>query len=343
MQHDTKVKGNDLFEELEPEKASNAKPLEARVNERVEALLKAYENSLKEPHDDDPYYHQFSKICARHLPSSYSQEELNQAAILLNKYAHLPQAPRTLGYFLSEAINRSLEKELVLNTKHFEHISNLGYNLLGKKLTIEGDVHQVAGCGMKSGELTINGHAGKVAGMDMSGGNLTVNGNVGSYLGCRMTGGKIHVHGSADKHVGKEMNRGEITVDGDSGPALGDDMKGGTIFVYGNASHYLSGWPRWGVGHFMTGGKIIVHGTIDSIADMKGGEIIALGRIQDITSTFGKNVWWPGKTEYYKESLRNLPRDAHSEKLLRNLQEQDEHYKKIVREVQEPHGKNERS
>ena len=152
-------------------------------------------------------------------------------------------------------------------------------------ITINGDAAEVRriGSGMKTGEIVINGNAGMHLGERMTGGKITVNGDAGGWAGSEMRGGLIEIHGNASDYlaspyrgsdagmkggkiivhgnVGSDsavfMNGGVIKIHGDSGPFLGFRMRNGAIHVEKKASTR--------VGASMTGGKIIVSGTVEEV------------------------------------------------------------------------------
>lgn len=153
-------------------------------------------------------------------------------------------------------------------------------------ITINGDVGHVRriGQGMKNGEILINGNAGMHLGEKMAGGKITVNGNVGQWTGSEMKKGIIEVHGNASDYLASPyrgstsgMKGGKIIVDGDVGNDSGCYLRGGLIKIKGsNIGQFLGFHMSNGtihveknassrLGAFMTGGKIVVLGTVEEM------------------------------------------------------------------------------
>jgi formylmethanofuran dehydrogenase subunit C len=152
-------------------------------------------------------------------------------------------------------------------------------------IIINGDAGEVRriGAGMKKGEILINGNAGMHLGEKMSGGKITVNGDAGGWTGGEMKGGSIEIHGNASDYLASPyrgrssgMKRGIITVDGSVGSDSAVYMHGGVIKVKGGAGQFLGFGMDDGiiyvedqtetrVGACMTGGKIIITGSIEEV------------------------------------------------------------------------------
>jgi formylmethanofuran dehydrogenase subunit C len=152
-------------------------------------------------------------------------------------------------------------------------------------ITIDGDAERVkrVGQGMKTGEITINGNVGMHTGEKMVGGKITVNGNSGGWTGSQMRGGIIEVHGDggdylASPYRGSEtgMRGGLIVVDGNIGTDCACYMHGGVIKVKGGAGRFLGYHMSNGAIYVekecayrlapcMTGGKIIIAGTVEEV------------------------------------------------------------------------------
>jgi formylmethanofuran dehydrogenase subunit C len=150
-------------------------------------------------------------------------------------------------------------------------------------ITINGDASEVrrVGLGMKTGEIVINGNIGMHLGEKMSGGTITVNGDAGQWAGAEMKGGLIEIHGNASDYLASPyrgsdagMRGGKIIVDGNVGSDSAVFMKGGVIKIRGDSGPFLGFRMRDGaihvekkaanrVGASMTGGKIIVSGSLE--------------------------------------------------------------------------------
>ena len=152
-------------------------------------------------------------------------------------------------------------------------------------ITINGDVSKVkrVGMGMEKGEIVINGNAGMHLGEKMVDGKITVNGNANGWTGSAMKGGVIEIHGDASDYLASPyrgtnvgMLGGEIVVDGNVGSDCACYMKGGIIKIKGGAGPFLGYHMYKGtiyvqkecktrVGTSMTGGKIVVAGSLEEV------------------------------------------------------------------------------
>jgi formylmethanofuran dehydrogenase subunit C len=153
-------------------------------------------------------------------------------------------------------------------------------------ITINGDVSEIRriGMGMKSGEIVINGNVGMHLGEKMAGGKITVNGNSGQWTGSSMKNGLIEVHGNADDYLASPyrgssdgMHGGKIIVDGNVGSDSGCYLHGGLIKIKGNNTGQFLGFHMYDgtihvgknagtrLGANMTGGKIVVSGSIEEV------------------------------------------------------------------------------
>lgn len=153
-------------------------------------------------------------------------------------------------------------------------------------ITINGDVGEVRriGLGMKNGEIVINGNVGMHLGEKMAGGKITVNGDAGQWAGSSMKKGLIEIHGNAGDYLASPyrgstegMKGGKIIVDGNVGTDSGCYLHGGLIKIRSsNIGQFLGFHMSDGtihieknagtrVGTNMTGGKIIVSGTIEEV------------------------------------------------------------------------------
>jgi len=156
-------------------------------------------------------------------------------------------------------------------------------------ITINGDVSKVKriGQGMKTGEIVINGDVGMHTGEKMLGGKITINGNAGSWTGSEMKGGTIEIHGDAGDYVASPyrgsstgMKGGLITVDGQVGSDVGCYLHGGVMKIMGGAGRFL--------GYHMSDGTILVEKQSDTRAGacMTGGKIVIAGTIEEVMPTF---------------------------------------------------------
>jgi formylmethanofuran dehydrogenase subunit C len=157
-------------------------------------------------------------------------------------------------------------------------------------ITINGDAGKVKRIGscMKTGEIVVNGDCGMHTGEKMLGGKITVNGNVGGWSGNEMKAGTIEVHGDAGDYLASPyrgssstgMKGGLITVDGKVGSDVGCYLRGGVLKIAGGAGRFL--------GYHMSDGAILVDKETDTRAGacMTGGKIVITGTIQEVMPTF---------------------------------------------------------
>jgi formylmethanofuran dehydrogenase subunit C len=156
-------------------------------------------------------------------------------------------------------------------------------------ITVNGDVSKVKriGQGMKTGEIVINGDAGMHTGEKMAGGKITINGDAGGWTGSEMKGGTIEIHGDAGDYVASPyrgssngMKGGLIAVDGQVGSDVGCYLHGGVLKIMGGAGRFL--------GYHMSDGTILVDKQSDTRAGacMTGGKIVITGTIEEVMPTF---------------------------------------------------------
>ncbi|HUJ84180.1 MAG TPA: formylmethanofuran dehydrogenase subunit C [Candidatus Acidoferrales bacterium] len=156
-------------------------------------------------------------------------------------------------------------------------------------ITINGDAGKVKRIGqaMKTGEIVVNGDCGMHTGEKMSGGKITVNGNIGGWSGDDMKGGLIEVHGDAGDYLASPyrgtatgMKGGLIVVDGKVGSDVGCYLHGGVLKIKGGAGRFL--------GYHMSDGAILVDKECDTRAGalMTGGKIVITGTIQEVMPGF---------------------------------------------------------
>jgi formylmethanofuran dehydrogenase subunit C len=156
-------------------------------------------------------------------------------------------------------------------------------------ITINGDVSKVKRIGqaMKTGEIVINGDCGMHTGEKMAGGKITINGNIGGWSGNDMKGGLIEVHGDAGDYLASPyrgtatgMKGGLIIVVGKVGSDVGCYLHGGVLKIAGGAGRFL--------GYHMSDGAILVDKDVDTRAGacMTGGKIVIIGTIPEVMPTF---------------------------------------------------------
>ena len=121
----------------------------------------------------------------------------------------------------------------------------------------------------------------------MVGGKITVKGNIGGWSGNEMKGGLIEVHGDAGDYLASPyrgsstgMKGGVITIDGKVGSDVGCYLHGGILKIQGGAGRFL--------GYHMSEGTILVDKESDTRAGacMTGGKIVITGTIPEVMPTF---------------------------------------------------------
>lgn len=123
-----------------------------------------------------------------------------------------------------------------------DRLDQVGQDMSGGEITVEGDVGIQAGRMMAGGRLTIRGNALHWAGSGMKGGTIEIAGNAGDRIGgplagetAGMRGGVVIVRGSAGERAGDKLRRGVIIVERDAGPFAASRMIAGTVIVCGKA------------------------------------------------------------------------------------------------------------
>ena len=152
---------------------------------------------------------------------------------------------------------------IILNGESSQ-VRRVGIGMKNGEIEIYGNVGMHVGEKMEGGKITVRGNAAGWAGSDMKGGLIEVLGNAADYLASPYRGssggmskGKIIVHGNAGSDVAVFMKGGLIKIHGSTGPFLGFRMRGGTIHVEKNVGRRVAAC--------MTGGKIVVSGTLEDI------------------------------------------------------------------------------
>ncbi len=123
-----------------------------------------------------------------------------------------------------------------------DRLDQIGQQMTGGEIAVEGDIGSRAGRLMTGGRLTVHGSVGPWAASGMKGGTFEIFGDAGDRLGgpfagegAGMRGGIVHVRGSAGERAGDRMRRGTIVVEGDAGVYAGSRMIAGTLVVVGRS------------------------------------------------------------------------------------------------------------
>ena len=174
-------------------------------------------------------------------------------------------------------------------------------------ITLNGDLSKVkrVGQAMKTGEIVINGNIGMHTGEKMAGGKITINGNAGCWTGSEMKKGLIEIHGDGGDYLASPyrgndlgMKGGLITVDGNVGTDVGCHLKGGIIKIKGSAGRFIGYHMTEGAiyiekdcdvrtGACMSGGKIVVGGTLEILPSFTIDSIKPKVKIDDTTNVAG--------------------------------------------------------
>jgi formylmethanofuran dehydrogenase subunit C len=132
----------------------------------------------------------------------------------------------------------------------------IGWQMMGGRVEVHGNVGHYAGGCMSGGELHVHGDAGDLAACEMADGWLTIDGRVGDFAASTlpgsmdgMRGGTLIVKGHAGARFGDRMRRGSALVFGDAGEFLASRMVAGTIALGGHAGAHA--------GHGMRRGSVV--------------------------------------------------------------------------------------
>ncbi len=127
----------------------------------------------------------------------------------------------------------------------YRKLDNIGKDLDGGTITVEGSAGAYLGMGMKSGTIKVTNNANIFAACEMEGGFIQINGNSGDFLGAAlpgnkqgMKGGMVLVKGDVGERAGDHMRRGMLLIEGDAGDYCGSRMVAGTIAVMGRVGRY---------------------------------------------------------------------------------------------------------
>lgn len=117
-------------------------------------------------------------------------------------------------------------------------LDQIGQELAGGEIVVEGDVGNQAGRLMQGGGLIINGNAGHWTASGMRGGRIEVAGSAADRLGgplagetVGMRGGVVVVRGNVGERAADRLRRGTIIVEGRAGAHAGSRMIAGTLVL----------------------------------------------------------------------------------------------------------------
>ena len=142
------------------------------------------------------------------------------------------------------AISGSDARNMIIRNS-YRKLDNIGKELEGGTITVEGSAGAYLGMGMKSGTIKVTNNANIFAACEMKGGFIQIEGNSGDFLGAAlpgnkqgMKGGMVLVKGNVGERAGDHMRRGTLLIEGDAGDYCGSRMVAGTIAVMGQVGKY---------------------------------------------------------------------------------------------------------
>ena len=146
-----------------------------------------------------------------------------------------------------------------------DRLDQIGQDMAGGEIVVDGDVGNQAGRSMTGGRLIINGNAGRWAASGMRGGQMEITGAAGDLLGgplagevAGMRGGVVVVRGDVGERAGDRLRRGTIVVEGRAGARAGSCMIAGTLIVRRAAGPLP--------GYLMRRGTVVLAGGCDELS-----------------------------------------------------------------------------
>jgi formylmethanofuran dehydrogenase subunit C len=146
-----------------------------------------------------------------------------------------------------------------------DRLDQIGQDMAGGEIVVQGDVGNQAGRSMRGGRLTIKGNAGHWTASGMRGGHIEITGAAGDRLGgplagetVGMRGGVVVVGGNAGERAGDRLRRGTIIVEGRAGAHAGSRMIAGTLVLCRRAGRLP--------GYLMRRGTIVLAGGCDELS-----------------------------------------------------------------------------
>jgi formylmethanofuran dehydrogenase subunit C len=146
-----------------------------------------------------------------------------------------------------------------------DRLDQIGQDMAGGEIVVEGDVGNQAGRLMTGGRLSIKGSAGRWAASGMAGGQIEIIGSAGDRVGgplagemAGMRGGVVVIRGNVGERVGDRLRRGTIIVEGRAGAHAGSRMIAGTLILRRSAGPLP--------GYLMRRGTIVLAGGCDELS-----------------------------------------------------------------------------
>jgi len=146
-----------------------------------------------------------------------------------------------------------------------DRLDQIGQDMAGGEIVVEGDVGNQAGRLMRAGHLSIDGNAGHWTASGMRGGYVEIAGTAGDRLGgplagetAGMRGGVVVVRGDVGARAGDRLRRGTIIVEGRAADYAGSRMIAGTLVLRRGAGRLP--------GYLMRRGTIVLGETCEELS-----------------------------------------------------------------------------
>ena len=217
MPLDTKLRNEDLFDELDEEEQELDREFEVKKDSVLGRMCKEFEELLngKTSSNDFIYHKMIIDITRNNL---YTAKSIEKFSLISDFYQNHNLFEDFIGFYLSGCINNCKDNHIKIHTKHLDKkICRIGKKNDGKSIIIYGNVNNSVGEEMKSGSIEVFGDVGLFSGSSMGGGLIKIHGNAGHSVGFAMKGGEIHLNGdyisiSRNKFGGNIYHKGRLIV-----------------------------------------------------------------------------------------------------------------------------------
>ena len=208
-------------------KRSDGKREEAkRKQEKIalELICEGYEEFMQ---------HTNRNMIPTEITDSYNptKEQVLEFSRALVRYKDLKDFASDTADYLTALMHSSRDKEFEIDLTELNKTGGtldcLGYELHGKKLTVNGDAGNGVGLWAKDSQITVNGGAGNGVGGGAKDSQITVNGNAGYNVGQDAKDSQITVNGNAGDDVGYVAKDSQIRIKG-TYKSLSDEIGEGT-------------------------------------------------------------------------------------------------------------------
>ena len=201
-----------------------------------------------------------TEITDRYNPTKEQVLEFSRALV---RYKDLKDFARYTADYLTALMHSSKDAEFEIDMTGLNKagitLDRLGYELQGKKLTVNGNAGDWVGRIAQNSQITVNGDAGVSVGYDAKNSQITITGNAGDWVGAGAQNSQITVNGNAGDVVGECAQGSQITINGNAGAFVGGSAKDSQITINGNAGN--------GVGYVAKDSQIRIKGTYKSLSD----------------------------------------------------------------------------